>query len=253
MQVIAKLVGIYIRYGYQPITGLSPKHTNNWMSDYTFLVKGTENCTPHLGITPHEIGFMECVLEAIEPKNILVIGNSFGWSTLALALSNPAARVVAMDCADEPFTLEWIDHTNAIAEKEGLSARAVKGRSPDDVDAVMDAEFDGKLDFVFFDGDHTKEAVINDFEAVHRHANPQCVYVFHDVLGFGLMEGVLRTMASSGLSGRVVYGSPSGMMIVYNKELEDRLALSFATYGATDLAMGMLNLMKQTETGRIIS
>jgi hypothetical protein len=216
MQIMARLVDIYRRNNYEIVTGLSPRHANNWLSDYTFLFQGTSSCTHHLEIAPQEIGFMECALETVEAWNILVIGNSFGWSTFALALSCPGARVVAMDCADEAFTLEWIDRTNSIVETESLSVRAVKGRSPGDIDSVIDAEFDGKLDLVFFDGDHSNDAVANDFYTVRPHANPQCLYVFHDVLGFDLLEGVKRLMNSSGLWGRLVYGSPSGMMVLYD-------------------------------------
>ena len=251
MQVVARLVDIYRRNGYEIVTGLSPRHANNWLADYTFLFQEKRSRTHHQGIAPQEIGFMECVLETVAARNILVIGNSFGWSTFALALSCPGARVVAMDCADEEFTLEWIDRTNNIAETEGLSVRAVKGRSPGDIDAVIGAQFDGKLDFVIFDGDHSNDAVAHDFDAVRPHANPQCLYVFHDVLGFDLLRGVKRSMDSSGLSGRLVYSSPSGMMAVYDKELEDRLALTFAVYGATPLAESRVITLKQTEPYRI--
>jgi hypothetical protein len=45
-----------------------------------------------LGIV--ELMFLDCLMLVILPKNISVIGNSFGWITLALGLMCPAARVV---------------------------------------------------------------------------------------------------------------------------------------------------------------
>ena len=41
-----------------------------------------------------ELMFLDCLMQVIQPKNIFVIGNSFGWITLALGLMCPAARVV---------------------------------------------------------------------------------------------------------------------------------------------------------------
>jgi predicted O-methyltransferase YrrM len=46
------------------------------------------------GLAIVELMFLDCLMQVIQPKNIFVIGNSFGWITLALGLMCPAARVV---------------------------------------------------------------------------------------------------------------------------------------------------------------
>ena len=52
MQVVARLVDIYRRNGYEIVTGLSPRHANNWLADYTFLFQEKRSRTHHLGIAP---------------------------------------------------------------------------------------------------------------------------------------------------------------------------------------------------------
>ena len=137
-----------------------------------------------------------------------MVGNSLGWSTLALALLNPTARVVAIDAGFDEGSLDGIAFTNRVATEEGLSATAVKGVSPTDVAAIVREAGLAPVDCVLIDGYHSPAQVEIDFDAIMPEAAPDCVYLFHDVLSFKLHGGLERIAAKSGLSWDVLLGTP---------------------------------------------
>jgi hypothetical protein len=251
MPILTRLTALYEAEGFQIVTGLAPRYCNNFAGDYTFLLKDGAPCTPHLGIALQEVYCLECLFESLVAKNILVIGNSFAWSTFALALANPEARVVAMDIADEPFTSEWIERTNTMARAAGLNVTAVKGTSPDDVPEILESHFESPLDFAFLDGGHTPDQIAKDFEAIHAHAAPNAVYLFHDVLGFNLQSGLQRIVEASGLVAAIMWSTPSGMALAFHADRAGEVSPALNAFGATPLANALAAKLRNTEAGRI--
>src|SRR5262245_733219 len=108
--VLARLVSLYESRGIQISTGLNPVHFERFpLVPFTWFIKDGESLTNGLGIALQEIYFAECLFERFHPTRILVIGNSFGWSTFALALTNPSANVVAIDAGLDRNSLEGIE------------------------------------------------------------------------------------------------------------------------------------------------
>jgi hypothetical protein len=220
MPVISRLVSIYESRGIHVSSGLNPCHFDNFpLAPFTWFFKEGESVTNGLGIALQEIYFLESLFAQFQPRYLFAIGNSTGWSTLALALLNPTARVLAVDAGFDRNACEGIDFTNRVAEEEGLRVRALKGKSPEDVAPILRSEAVGPVDFAFVDGYHSTDQVQLDFHAIRPHATADCVYLFHDVVTFQLQTGISKIVQESGLTSQLLLGTTSGMAIVYDQAL----------------------------------
>jgi hypothetical protein len=241
MPILKRLTGLYESRGIRISTGLNPCHFGNLPQvNFTWFIKDGKSLTNGLGIAMQEVYFLECLFATLRPKNLFIIGNSAGWSSFALALLNPSARVVAIDAGFDQNALEGLDFTNRVAREEGLDLRAVQAVSPDGVAAVAASQMTGAIDFAFIDGYHTTEQVVRDFAALRPHADPACVYVFHDVHEFKLQPGIEEIALLSGLSWQLLLGTPSGMAVVYDARLCPTLAEEIAPFGAHEEALALL-------------
>src|SRR5262245_39672008 len=115
MPILGKLVSLYESRGIGIATGLAPwRHANLPQTNATWFIRDGKSVTVGLGISSLEVYFLECLFAEFRPASIFIIGNSWGWSTLALALINPQARVVAIDAAYEGGIDEGMALTNRI-------------------------------------------------------------------------------------------------------------------------------------------
>jgi predicted O-methyltransferase YrrM len=240
LPVFKRLISLYNQLGHEVMVGLrniySPDVKDRYLA--TLLVKNGEQFEYHQsgqGIALLELYFFECLSRVIAPKNIFVVGNAFGWSTLALALIFPDARIVALDNlssgADSRLGHEV---TLKIAEANGLNVTVVEGASPHDVDAVAREHLDGPVDFAFIDGLHTVQQQELDFEAIKAVAAPDCVYVFHDVLMTKMLAGFLELKNRWPGGGDVMTRTPSGIGCLYPDSKADtvgRVVRSFSEPG----------------------
>src|SRR5258708_1297550 len=127
MPILKRLTGLYESRGILISTGLNPCHFGNLLqANFTWFIKDGKSLTNGLGIAMQEVYFLECLFAALHPKNIFAIGNSAGWSSFALSLLNPTARVVAIDAGFDQNALEGLEFTNRVAAEEGLNLRLVK-------------------------------------------------------------------------------------------------------------------------------
>ena len=218
MPILPRLVGLYESRGIQVSTGLNPCHFGNYSAaPFTWFIKDGRSITNGLGIALQEIYFLECLFARLKRERLFVIGNSTGWSTFALALLNPAARVLAIDAGFDRNSLQGLDFTNKVAAQEGLAIQAVKAVSPSDVAKTLRTHAMTPVDFAFVDGLHTVEQVQLDFDAIRPNTTPDCVYLFHDVEAAGLHPGIQAIAEKSGLSWDMLLGTPSGMAIMYDR------------------------------------
>ncbi|MGA3304906.1 MAG: class I SAM-dependent methyltransferase [Stellaceae bacterium] len=212
MSILPKLLAIYKEGGWETLTGYSPYHFGG-SGDVPFTIflnRTTKRLTGNHGLALQEIMFLEHFSSYLEPKRILVVGNAFGWSTLALALIFPQARVVGIDPMEDGNAV-----TNELASRHGLNAVAVKGESPGDVASICADHLNGPCDLVLIDAIHTSEAVVTDFEACLRCAHEGTVFVFHDAINWGLLDGFQNVCTAHHMSGQVLTRTPSGMAIAY--------------------------------------
>ena len=218
MSVIVDLVALYEEAGFTVQSSLSPAHfPGHSLAEipFTYLFGPDGQMSKGGGIAFGEIAFFEALCERVRPRTVFIVGNAFGWSTLALALINPTARVVAIDLCPRPQEERGIEVTNALARRAGLDVRAIKGKSPDDVSAICTREFDGPVDLVFIDGGHTPEQQSLDFAACRRVASADCVYTFHDVVNFGLTGSFVEIAQTPGIAASLLMRTPSGMGLCY--------------------------------------
>jgi hypothetical protein len=241
MPILKRLTDLYEDRGIQISTGLNPCHFGNLPSAaFTWFIKDGESLTNGLGIAMQEVYFLECLFARLKPRSVFIIGNSAGWSSLALALLNPQARCVAIDAGFDRNALEGIDFTNRVAAEERLDLRVVKAVSPDGVAGVVAEHLTEKIDFAFIDGYHTVEQVIRDFAALRAHADPACVYLFHDVHEFKLGPGIAENVASSGLTADLLLGTSSGMAIVYDPAHVPFLAEEISPFRAHPASLALI-------------
>lgn len=213
MSILPKLMKAYQDQGLTPLTGYAPQHFAGFPDvQFTRFLTRDKAIVGMIGLALQEIMFLEPLGGMLSPKNILVVGNALGWSTVALSLIFPDARVVAID-PDQ----EGNDLTNRIAEAGGLNMRAVEGFSPGDVKSVVARHLDGPPELFLIDAVHTSEAIVEDFAVCQAVGAPDSFYLFHDVINCGLVDGVNRIRATSGLTVRVLTRTPSGMAVAYPK------------------------------------
>ncbi|MBN2166934.1 MAG: class I SAM-dependent methyltransferase [Marinilabiliaceae bacterium] len=110
-----------------------------------------------------------------KPKEILELGTSIGISTLYLALPDKRARVNTIEgCANTlkvaKTTFDELGLKNVIAHL---------GNFDDKLPLVLNSL--NSLDFVFFDGNHRKEATLNYFNQCLKKINNETIFIFDDI------------------------------------------------------------------------
>ncbi|MEP0339229.1 MAG: class I SAM-dependent methyltransferase [Alphaproteobacteria bacterium] len=216
MPIINKLHELYEGLGFSVSSGLSPSHLDGCIeAPFTWLLKDGESFTNGLGISMKEVYFLECLFDGWRPKTGFLIGNSFGWSALAVGLLNPKARIVAIDAGFDANSLTGLEMTNTLARQEGLNLTAVQAVSPEGAAGVMAEQFDGPIEFCFIDGLHTNEQVVKDFKAVQPHLAKDALVLFHDVVMWNMNPGMAEIARIAGAAPELLYGTCSGMAALY--------------------------------------
>ena len=212
--VFSKLVAAYAKEDLEVMSGLNSTLVHDFFqAPFTWLVREGRPATDGLGVSPAELYFFETLAAARPARKILVIGNAFGWSTLALALANEGARVVAMDSGADENALEGLDVTNRLARQLGVDVTAVQGTSPDDVADVV-SRWLGFVDLAFIDGFHVSEQLVADWRAVRPFLRDESIVVMHDVLMCDMTDGFRRVVSESGWQGSLLYATTSGIGVV---------------------------------------
>ena len=224
MSILPVLVKAYEAHNLDVITGYNPFHMHNWR-DAPFTVFANENkllgCP---GLALQEIMFLESLGKYLEPKNCFIVGNAFGWSTVATALTFPGSKTIGIDKETNP---RGRDLTNQIFEALNLEGGAQLGVSPKDTSKVCGENFDGEIDFVLIDAIHTNRAIYADFQGVFPLCSERCVFLFHDVINWKLASGFEAITKESGLTGKILPRTTSGMAIAYN---ENNVSEGFRNY-----------------------
>lgn len=240
-----RLVQLYKRYGLQVLSSVAPLLWMRMATDknlpmtalpndrlFTYIFSEGRLCSGGGGLHMTELYLLESLAEVLSPRRIFVIGNAFGWSTLALSLCFPAARVVAIDSDGAPGGNQGVAFVNDVAADEGLNAAAVLATSPQDVARVVETDLGGPIDLVLIDGDHSNEQQTIDFEACRPVASPDCVYLLHDVLNWDLLPSFKDLVRAHGaeMNATLLTRTASGMAVFYPKSLAERLGPVLGTF-----------------------
>jgi len=115
------------------------------------------------------------MVKHFKPGTILELGTSLGIGTLNLALANPESEV---------HTIEGCPNTAEIAAKHFKQFYATNIRQHignfDDMLTPVISEMQN-LNFVFFDGNHQKDATLRYFHACLPYVNNNTIFVFDDI------------------------------------------------------------------------
>ncbi|MFN7914068.1 MAG: tetratricopeptide repeat protein [Vicinamibacterales bacterium] len=220
--VFLRLLRAYKRHGYTVRTGLNPFYFAEADAPFARLFRASgEPLGVGAGLAPQELQFLELLLDATRPSTALVIGNAFGWSSIAVGLSAPGASVVAMEAGIEgDGTATGTELTHAIAAEEGLDVRVVTAFSPRDTAAVVQDALAGRpLDFVLIDGLHVNEQLQRDIEGVLPFASDRCVFFLHDVLSWHMLSAFEGAAFPDGYERRLLTRCPSGPGLAFPSTL----------------------------------
>jgi predicted O-methyltransferase YrrM len=115
------------------------------------------------------------IVNRFQPENILEIGTSLGITTMYLASVNQRSRVIS---------LEGSIHTAEVAKRNFQLAKIGNIE-------VLTADFNDTLghalnkfnavDFIYFDGNHQKQATLQYFQQCILHSSENSVFVFDDI------------------------------------------------------------------------
>lgn len=190
MPFLDELVRAYRSQGFELMSGRSALlHGGYFRSPFTWLTEDGESVTSGAGIALDEAHFVTDVGRTQPASRIFVVGNSFGWSTLVLALANPGSRVVAIDACIEELGTRGVALTNTLAAKLSLDVLVIEASSPGDTKRVIECELGGQFDLAFIDAYHTSEHLVEDWAALAPFANDRATAIFHDVGLFGMHQG----------------------------------------------------------------
>jgi hypothetical protein len=181
------------------------------------------------------MGLHTILLDETNPQRIYIVGNGYGWSTLELSIINLNSRVVCVEpeCA--------IDVTNAIAEAEGMNCKVVHGLSPGDNADIIGNYFSGVPDFVLIDALHDPQSIQTDFRSIAEICGDNCIYVFHDILTFSLVEAVQAIVSGRpDLALWILPLTTSGMAIISPQSLAPNARAFIEAFTATPSAIAAL-------------
>ena len=129
------------------------------------------------GITPKNAELLFRIVRYFQPKSVLEIGTSLGLATSALSLANENTKII---------TLEGCPNTMATAKKMfQVSSFKFPNNAVDFVNTEFNLFFENLkpqiFDLVYFDGNHSKKATLEYFEALLPTISNDSVWIFDDI------------------------------------------------------------------------
>lgn len=127
------------------------------------------------GITFKRASLLYRMTAYFKPKTILELGTSLGMATSAMSLGNPDAKIISIEgcketaqVAAEQFEYFELQNIHLINQEfaKVFGSEEIK---------------DSKLDLIFIDGNHQKEATIDYFGQLLSYANTNTIMIFDDI------------------------------------------------------------------------
>jgi predicted O-methyltransferase YrrM len=126
------------------------------------------------GISVKRANLIANITNYFRPEKVLEIGTSVGIATAAMSYGNPSSKIV---------TLEGCVETAKVAkdyfQKFGLNnIELIKGEFKNTLPIVLE---NNSFNFVFFDGNHQREATIEYFNKCLKSKGNDTIFVFDDI------------------------------------------------------------------------
>ena len=256
--VFSELRKRYKENGMEIYGGFSPFISNSIPFGLcNFVEKDNVLMSSSGGIANDEAVLMHCICQELKPKKILVIGNSYGFSTLFLSLTNPESTTVAFD----KFRVKGIELTSKLVK--GLpKTHVIKASTPDDIPHIIDKYFGGTVDFVLIDAVHTNEMQTREFMILDEFISSSGIVVFHDVLSCNLLPSFCHLRDNfKDYSFKILHKSSTGIGVAVKNEvaaglvdfleyfsMDEEQILKFMTKMLQELSPGSSELFKDLHT-----
>lgn len=115
------------------------------------------------------------LVRRFKPTNVLELGTSLGISTMYLATPNSKINVTTVEGCPNISKVAQINFDKLGLKNINLINQPFETFLPNYLKTIS------SLDFVFFDGNHTKEATLNYFNWCVEKTNQQTIFVFDDI------------------------------------------------------------------------
>jgi len=125
------------------------------------------------GITSRRAKLLLRLVKYFEPNQILELGTSLGLGTSALSLGNENAHVTSIEGCPETAKIAQQQFDSFKLTTIDLTVGAFE--------AILPKLTSKTYDFVYIDGNHTKEATLGYFERLLPTVNNATVFVFDDI------------------------------------------------------------------------
>lgn len=128
----------------------------------------------HAGVSKKRALLLTNLTNYFNPKIILEFGTSVGLATAAMHLGNPKSKII---------TLEGCPNTMKAAKNqfEYFKFKNIETKIGEFDSTLANLKLKNTLDFVYFDGNHQKEATLKYFEYCLQHINNNSVFIFDDI------------------------------------------------------------------------
>lgn len=125
------------------------------------------------GTTPSRSKLFYRLVSYFQFNTILELGTSLGIATYTMSLANPKAKITTIEGC--PNISEF---TKTNLKKHNISNVTVL---TGDFSEAIKPLVNNTYDFIYFDGNHQKEATLHYFETLLQTANNNSVFVFDDI------------------------------------------------------------------------
>ncbi len=125
--------------------------------------------------SPRDAQLLFRLVYQFKPSTILELGTSMGITTSYLAKANPKAKIISIEGSNSISKIAALNQSKLNIENIKLIVGDFKDHLPNAIQELK------KLDFVFFDGNHQKEATLNYFEHCLTAAHEESIFVFDDI------------------------------------------------------------------------
>lgn len=126
----------------------------------------------YAGATHKRILLLQRLIAYFQPQEVLELGTSLGIATAALAIKSNA----------QVTSIEGCPQTAQIAQQE-LDNAGIKNVKicVGDFTTELDNHIEKNFDFIYFDGNHARDATINYVNKLLVSVNDESVWVFDDI------------------------------------------------------------------------
>ena len=114
------------------------------------------------------------LIQYFKPENILELGTSVGMGTACLSLGNSQSNITSLEGCPETAGV-----ANNLFKEFGLTnIKVVVGPFEDTLNQVLDSQH---YDFIYFDGNHSKDATLDYFTQCLFMLTEKSVWLFDDI------------------------------------------------------------------------